>query len=996
MYREFNTGIRSKLVKETLTLGVDFSKDRPFTRIITELETYKNMEHPITKLKDPRLIQAITRVLEKYDKTRLYSLSSDELADLIAEILEKYSEFGGHSRLLILIDELGYGLEQRMRKYADYMEKDKRGEAEEVYAEANSMINFLSYLYSKLQGRPYSSIIIWVLAEQDRRSINALLLKYQDRQHIYSRIKGLMDDLDSIAERYSRGLGGTSIAELSYSPEHALKIAIHRILKPQKTSLMDTKDTYISILRYIASQLNLREWIERYKEELKKYYPFSLGMIRLLRKLMNSRDVPGTEYVRTVIYVAAEAAREALIKDPLNTYTISVKHLSLPEVVQATLMGELAADWIQAVSDVEMAFSKLSKELKIPAELIAKYIFAKGVTANILAILESEDAKEVERYGSVMEEIQLEIIQAFRESDAFRLLEKLADALEKLRAESARIDEKEVDGYRYYLPSFFRTIYSRLTAYIVEERKSIENLAYVPIYIKERGTIPSLFTDVRVVVNGRQDEISVALLDFGKVWSVDALISDPAFQEAQSKGKLLIILVPPWDMSLYSKLYIGDSTYDNIVEGLANRLQKAVDKGSVKRPLHIVILLPNISKNRFDKVLDRLAIYEGTKKFIDYLSRTSDVLMERLREFEDTLVKRKDLLEIINRDVREKHLAKLRSKLEKEIMDARMLAQRQVLRLSREIVSEILSLYSKAIYYSLDFGRFTFKNITGIETSSTSRGLQEYIAPTSLSDYASILNGFLRSMVFRLNYQHKPMEIMKAVLQAYKKEFKEGTIRDKDALDEVLENIMLGTYGVKPLSLNIAVEAMKYLDKQVLEYDDKTIEIRVDLIQRVISFIVTSKKTEETLLKYPVTTIRQEIRPAPKPVTVTRPRVPPTTKEVTVTSIHLELPTGFNVDDLQQMFTVLLEHIRAPVSEISFRLDTEKAILSYTLKDVSLDTIRDSRIILNMLSRLSSKESKTVEVTLRLTEPIPEKMVKEVFGDYYSSIKRSFDRFLPP
>ncbi len=990
VYKELGIGIKSRVVKETLVLGIDFSKEKPFTRIIAELETYRNMEHPITKLKDPRLVQAVSRVLESCGRSRLYSLSSDELADLIVEILEKYSEFGGCPRLLILIDELGYGLEQRMRRYADYMEKGRRGEAEEVYAEANSIVNFLSYLYERLQGKPYSSVIIWVVAEQDRRGINALLLKYQDRQFIYSRIKGLLEDLDSIGERYSRGLGGTGIAELSYSPEHALEIAMHRILKSQRR-LGDVREAYISILRYNAGQLNLGEWIEKYKEELRKYYPFSLGMIRLLRKLMNSRDVPGTEYVRTVIYVAAEAARDALIRDALNTYTISVKHLSLPEIVQAKLMGELAADWIQAVSDVEIAFSKLSGELKASAEMFAKYVFAKGVTANILAILESEDAKELERYGSLIEEVQVEIIQAFRESDSFRLLEKLGDALERLRAESARIDEKEVDGNRYYLPSFFRTIYSRLTAYIVEERKSIENKAYIPIYIKERGTTPSLFTDVRVVVDGRQDDVSVALLDFSKVWSVDTLVSDPAFQEAQNKGKLLMILVPPWDMSLYSKLYMGDLTYDNIVEGLANRLQKSVDRGSVKRPLHIIILLPNLSKNRFDRVLDRLAVYEGTKRFIDYLSRTSDVLMERLREYEDTLVKRKDLLEIINREVREKHLAKLRSKLEREIMDAKVLAQRQLLRLSREIVSEILSLYAKAIYYSLDSGRFVSKNIAMVETPSTTEGVLKYKAPMSLNQYASILNGFLRSIVFRLNYQHKPLEIMKVVLQAYRKEFEEAIVREKDVLDEVLENLMLGTYGVKPLSLNVALEAVKYLDKQVLEYDDKSVEIRVDTDKRVINFVVTLKKVEEKPPQFPVT----PSGPKPRPVVVTRPRAPSIAKEVSLTSVYLVLPVGFNVDDLQQMFTVFLEHVQASISELSFHLDLGKAMLNYTLREVSLDTIRDSRIILNMLSRLSLKENRVVEVVLSLSEPVLEERVKEVFGEYYSGVKRSFDKFLP-
>ena len=1000
IWSELDVDIGRKLIQETLILGFDFSKERPLSRLISLLETYADTRHPIVSVKDHKLIQAITQVVRRYGKSRLYTLSSDELAELIVEVLEKYSELGGRPRLLLLIDELGYGLSQRTRRFIEYHVAGERRRADEIYNEANSTVNFLSYLYEKLQGKPYSSVIIWVIAEQDRRELKALQLKYQDDETLFSKIEGLLNDLDNIAERYSRGLGGTAFAELSYSPEHAIEIALHRVLSPQIEKLEDVRNAYISYLKLVAGQLNIGEIIEKHWIELSKYYPLSLGMIRLLRKIMNSRDMPRTEYVRTVLYIVAEAAENALIKDAIGSYTIGLKHLNLPDVVQAKLAGELEDDWIQAVSDVEMALSKLEDKYRTSAEATAKYIFGKGVTANILALFESEDAKDVERYGSTLEEIQVEIIQSYKESEAFKYLEVLERALEMLRAESARIDEKEVQTRRYYLPSFLKTIYSKLTAYIDEERKKVEQEKIIPLYMQEKGTVPSLFTNVKVVVDGRYEDVTVYLLRFNNLWDTSTFVCNQAFLKAQKEGKLLIVLVPVWDLDLYTKLYKGETGYDEVVEGLSNRLQAAVDAGDIKRPLHIVVLVPNLSTHRLDKLIEKLVVFEGTKRFLDYLDKSSDILMERLREYEDSFIKRKTLMDIINSEMKEKHLARVRSKLEKEIIDARRLSQKQLINLSREIVKEILSLYHKAIYYSLDENKFTSKQVivSSSDIQEVRGELQENEVPRSLEGYTSMLNAFLKSVILRLSYQYKPIILMKAVLDHYKREFKGGVVRDRDNLDDVLENLLQGVYGIKPLSLSTAMEALKYLHKQNIEYDSFSVEIKVDLGQRKIKFETTRKEESAAVeQESPVTAARQKVKPIEIGTSIApsaKMEIVPSLKRATVPSVNLELPPGFNVDDIQQKLTVFIEHHEMPVREITFRMETDEVALTYTIKRVDLNSIRNSRVILNLLTRLTERESKNVFMTITLEEPVNENLIKEVFEDYYT-LRRSFDRFLP-
>lgn len=993
IYKRSGISINVDVVRETLVLGMDCSKDRPLVRIIEELKAYTDMTHPIVRMKDPLLLRAVVEVLREY-RRKLYSLSSEELAELISKIMEKYSELGGSPRLLLLIDELGWGFAQKIRSFTDKIREGKRSEADAIYNEANTIVNFLSYLYAKLYGKSVAGVVLWVLAEQDRKEIEALAIKNQDNETIYNKIKGLLNDLDVIAERYSRGLGGTGLAELSYSPEHALEIARYRILKTvEGISLAKLQDEYISWLEVIAKQLNLVEAFIHYKEEMKKYYPFSLGLINLLKKLMSARDVPATEFVRTVIMVASEASRKALHADPEGPCTIGVKHLNIPGTVQAKLMREFEADWADAAGDVELALSKIEPDKREAAETAAKYILAKGVTANIMTALESRERRDIERYGSTLDEIQLEIIESFSESKAFQIIEKLNEAVEKLRAESARIDEREIEERRYYLPLLFKTVYNKLTSYIYEERKNLENKAFIPIYIKQRGTIPSLFVNLQVVIGGRSGDVIATPMEYRKIKDIDALSSDPIFQEAQNKGKLLLILIPPWNMDLFNEMYMSGQSYEIIVSTIAKKLQNAVERGKIKRHLHVIVLLPNLAIYKLSRVLDKLAEYEGTKKFLNYLSKKEIVINERLREFEDTLVKRKDLLSILSDEIRRRHLRELRSRLEREIVEAKSFAQKRLVRLSREIVIDVLELYHKVIYYSIDKNAFTSKDIIIGEAAKIIETHKQYLAISNLAEYASIINRFLADIIRGLAYEYDAMKILNVLLDSYKKEFEQGTFRECDKMDEVLENLMLGTYDIKPLSIDIAIEAVKNLNNQRIELEDKTIIIAVDEKLKLIKFIVEAQKPTEEI------TVRgvEEGTATVTGVGITTTIPPP---ERVLQNILLELPPGFNVNDVRTRLVTLmnlLNKLKAEVSSIELKLDAAKVSLNMVLKRPSVEILSESSVkaVINLLSRVSSKESRMVFMDIRLSKPIAEDNVKKVFGEYFKTKRSSFDKFLP-
>ena len=976
IYRRTELGVSEDIVRGTLVLGMDYSVDKPFVKLLRELEAYADPSHPITRIKDPRLIQAVSQVIGKCSKQKLYGMTSDELASLLLEVLEEYERLGGRPRLLLLIDELGWGLVSKLRRYAE-----KRDE--EIYGDINTVVNFLSYLYNKLHGKAIAGVVIWVVAEQDRRGINILAMKHKDDEILYGKIKGVIDDLDSIADRYSRGLGGTSIAELSYSPEHSLEIARYRILKTvEKVELTRLQDEYIRWFESLAKQLNLEDIFMRHREELRKYYPFSLGLINLMKKLMNPRDAPMTEFVRMVIQVAAEATKTALNTDPLGTYTIGVKHLSIPGAVQAKVMGPFETDWIQATADIESALSKMKEGEREVTEGAAKYILAKGVTANIIAALESRDRREVERYGSTIDEIQLELLSTSKEAEAFQLIEKLGEALERLRAESARIDEREVDGIRYYMPSLFRTIFNRLAAYIIDERKNIENEPLIPVYIRQSGTIPSLFTNIRITVGGRPGDVTVCLMEYRRIKNVDMLLSDPAFQEAQSKGKLLLVLVPPWDMDLFNELYRGKSGYENVVKSVVRRLQTALNMGKIRRHLHVVALIPDLSPAKMRRLLDKLVVYEGTKKFLGYLSRKEEIISERLQEYEETFIKRKDLLEILESEVRRRAFRELRSKLEREIVEAKNYAQRDLVRLSRDLVVSVLELYHSVIYYSLDQDSFTMKSIVSGEGIELPRE-EKYITVPDLSNYASIINKFLSDVIRGLAYESDSIKVARAILEAYRKEIEKGIIRDSDRMDEVLENIILGIYGIKPFSLGVAEEALGYLRGQSIELEDKIVKIEIDEPKRLIKFIVEVKRKpeEEVITEEEIEKGREEIG------------VRPPKEAEMFEAASLELPPGFDVTDLHMRFISLLE--QHDVSSINFTLETDETSIRFTLRRPATEVLKKYRVVLNLLSRFSKDGDKTVYAEARLVRPLPLEELRKIFGDYLKSRRSTFDRYLP-
>ena len=980
MHKYIDIHIPEDVIKGSLVLAVDYSsKSPPFTRIIEELKGYADLSHPIAKVKDPRLIQAVQKVLSssKFKEIEIRRLSSD-IAEIIAEVLRIYrEEFGGRPRLLLLIDELGWSIEQRMRSYVEAVQRGDIG-AESVYAEIVETLNFLGHLYAQLSNLRYvSAIVIWVIAEQDKKSLKLMADRYQNNSSLYSKIKTVLEELELLAQRYSRGAAGTSLFELSYDPSHAIKIALHRVLKlNDRIDLKHEIDEYVSWLKGLAKQLNIEYMIDKYKTELKEFYPLSSGLIRLLMKLMNQSDIPETEFIRTVIYYVALAAERALREDP-QAVCIGLKHLSISDVVQTRLLGDYGNDWVPIVSDLEKSLQSINGGQRKVAEIIVKYLLAKGLTANVTVLLFGDDKKLLERYGTSPDEIQIEILQTFSESEAITYIDKIAEVLSNISAISARIDEKEIDGKRLHFPSIVKTVYDKLASFILDERKNILNESMIPIYL-QNTSVTQIFNGVRVNIPPCNNEIDIMFTKYDVLRNPDILIDE--IRESQNKGHLALLIVPPWDVDLFREMKMNKKPYDDVLGHIINTLQNLLNEGKITKHLHIVILIPNLSSIGFKNLLEDLVVYEGTKKFLKYLDNRENIISERLGELEKIFIKRQDILSL-SKEVRQRQLKIIQERALREINEARDVATKQLIRLSRELVSKLLKLYSKAIFYSIDKNEYVAKEIYTENIYP-----QEGLGVADILQYAAMVNKFLESVICDAGFVTDVNNIRDVILNNLREEITQGILIASELdLAELIENVITGTYKVKPLCKTVAEGAVRMLSGTVLELDDRKVTFKIEQNKLRINIELKTKAPE--------------IPPQPTESEPTPTLVFP--EESKVDKVTLTISPEQKMDEFLYQLKLFIDKVLreegVAVTELKADLEGDTIELSFTLKRVNLNVLEDSIVkgVLNVMARIKDSTKKSLNIKLTFSNNIKERIVIETLGKYYKKMRGSFDIYLP-
>ena len=972
-------GITDNLVRSTLVLGLDFREKKPLSEVIRELEIYSDPTHPASRFKDPRLLEAISSTLSKYDLET--EPMSHEVANLISDIMVRYRELGGEPRLLFLIDELGFGLSLKLRTYCEEFKEGRAG-AEELYAEIVRFLDFLSHLYSKLEDKNVPSLIIWAITDQDKKDVESLRDRYFEDEFLRHRIDAILKQLDVLADRYKRGTGGISVAAFSYSAKHAIEIARFRVLKSVEGA--DTHaiaSEFLKGLEALADQINIGEEFEAQKSTLETYYPFSPSLISLMNKLMKAEDVPGTEFVRTVIGTVARAAEKALTKDPTGCFTIGIKHLELHEAALVELLKELSETWIGFLTDIEQAIERASEEIKDIVSHISKSIAAKGITAIFPALLETRDKSVIARYGVNLQELQLDILASYQTPKALEMIDRMMDALNYLRAESGRVDEREVDSTKYYLPTIVKTPLAKLASFIVDERNKVKDLSQAPIYIGQ-SVIPSLFKQLRISIAGYP--ITILMKSLNDV--MDDLSSDRDINEAQRSGQLAVVIIPPWDLNLFEKLYREHISYDNLVTRIGYQLNALVKANKLQRPLHLIIMIPDVSEAKLRPLLeDELAVYQATKKFIKYLTsqeRSIEETVNRIVEVMHDISKR---LAATLPEYAQPNRIKRRIKelITMQISDSRTVAQRNIIALSRRLTADTVGLYEKAVYFSMDQESFDSMSMTPMHRRTMER-VKELKYP-EIERYAPIVNKFIEDLVRTIGFSTDASLIANRIKESYKGEFRMGVVRKSDRIDDVAENVMVGAYGIRPINRKVAYDAIKLLEGAAIDLEDKTIKISINDQQGLILFRIEAKRKEkeEVIMKPP-----SELPPPSIAV-----EVKPTIRE-----LPLAIPIDLNVQDLTGKISELVESYKGLIDNITIQIKEVKgARISATtiLRDASPEDKTSIGSLINLFKILADRYGTRLAITLKFKREMELSRLKVILGDYMPKKITTFGDWLP-
>jgi hypothetical protein len=968
-------GLSETQAQETLVLGIDFSKEQPFTRLFNQLEAVAKRQPEQWQIKDPKLSQATIEATKELSRTKAQTLSSEELANLIVKILEKYREARGNPSLLLLVDELGIGIITRLTSYIETQNEEK-------YVEIEYITNFIEQLYAKLSGKGIPAYIIIALAEQDIREIDHIYLQQADKPIIQSKIDGLRKRLSILKERLSRATGGLGEeAALSYDPEHAINIAKHRVFK--KIIGEDEENTLISYLTLQTHQYNLQETFETYKEQIKKYYPLSPSMIWLLKKTLNPYDAPRTEYVRTTLNIVAEAAENALNLGPHKTLTIGVKHMPLARAGVIDLMADFEAEWASAVSDIEHSIRIANPEIQKTVETVAKQILAKGTTANVTSLIEVRDIKETKRYAVSKEEMQLDILTTLLPEEASKAITQLQDAIEYLKTQSARLEEKEHGEQKFYLPSLMRTIYDKLAAFVTEHRRILEEPTQIPAYLQQ-ANLPSLFYNPRAAIPQREGEVSILLKDYNTIVNIEDLITNVDVREAQNQGKLSIVVIPPWDAFLFNELYQRKTDYHTLTNIVAQKLQSTNLAGKISHPLHLMILLPSINQDKLTRLLDDVISYAAVKDFIKHLENKEKILEEKMYDYERTVQKRLTLrLTEFYEEQRKKFEVGLKNSVERQVRDARSSAQKELIKLTRKIATAAFELYEDVIYYSVQSQNFMAQSLAKLfgELSAEASKLEQD-GRSSLADYSLIINTFFRRIAESTGFTWDPDTIAEAIYKHYKTEIESGVIRTQERINGIIENALQGTYDIKPLSSKVVEEAIIKLHGRTIEVENKKVTIKVDEKNGIISF-----ETEE--IKPPEITKQPEI-------TVTPPTEgPPPAPEKTLEELVIEIDQSFNYEDFKQKLDSLCQTYGPLITSIKLEV---RGNLLHVYFDFLGSAHQTSTILTvsRFLRQLSNQYKATPSLEIKFANPLPQQKLQELLGAFFTKkVRRSWDRLLP-
>lgn len=895
--------------RETLVLPLDFFEpDPPFPRISKVVRAYADEGTGFFRGGE------LAEKIEEHKEVLLSGfLESDRFAELTADIASTTG-----SPILVMIDELGYGFVKRAQKF---MEAKKEGKAleEDPLAEVIWLSSFLTALAGRSEREHFPLVIIYAWAEQDAETLRY----YAAEDEKINNTLGIVRS--EVVERLSRYTGGMEEGPLGLNPDDMLDIAIFRTLDfPEDEAERIAEQIANTAVTYGAISPSERSSFIR---EIRRHYPLSPALARALKKFARREELPGAEHVRSAIYTLSLVAERALRNDPRSPL-IDVKHMSLEEACFLGHMGDIRGDWASVVRDLTEAIDSAEPRIKGLCEHIAKLILAKAATANAFEIERAQDMSRAPVYGLTEKEIICSLICTTPADKVGEPISALKEALSYLVSRSGRIEERIIDGERFFFPALLGTVFGRLRVYLADERKAAERDKLE--YLKRSRLLNDVLSNVKV------EGCSIYRLDFD-------LLGDPGELRAKV-GKSLnephpaFILIEPWNASLSRET--RSRGFNGLISELIKEMNKAEYVDTVGRPHYLIVLTPNIEEARLEELLQPLIEYEAATRFLDYLEKEEDIRREMLNKaLSSAAVKR---VRLTKRDVERI----IRERVRQEIQAAWNAAHSIKLRAAREAALKFLNLFDRYVAYDFSNRAFTLQSLSQ-QIKAAQGKLGEIKDPSQCAD---VIGAFFNSIV-GVRYVRDVTSLEEAVQRALEERVRHELFEPLN-LEELVESFIQGAYEVLPLRGELIRDAIHRMNGFSFDLPEKTVTVNIDGGR--ISFEVEEKPT---------------VPPPPPP-----PPPPPIEGEERKVE-------KFTLHDLSRNEAVelgrLIKEGRVEVKTVTAEL--EGGGVSGALRIEG--NFKPLTSVLNALSSIAQNYDASLRISVSLVKEMDEEELKEILGN---------------
>ncbi|MDI6820296.1 MAG: hypothetical protein QMC89_05270 [Candidatus Hodarchaeaceae archaeon] len=400
----------------------------------------------------------------------------------------------------------------------------------------------------------------------------------------------------------------------------------------------------------------------------------------------------------------------------------------------------------------------------------------------------------------------------------------------------------------------------------------------------------------------------------------------------------------PWDAYLAHRL--DEKGFTGLIAELASKMNDSIEK--IARPLYLLSLVPNIKEATLNSLLDAVAEYEASRGFLEYLQDKTSVLGELMEKAVASAAVRR--FELSRRELQRI----IQQRVEIEVGVANSATQARMMRLAREAVSNLLTLYRRIVAYDLVKRAFVHEDISKL-VGKTTESLSE-VTSVDLNKYADILGSFFKGIVVT-RYVEDVNKLEEVVEKHIRERLEKGLISEL-SVNDVVESLLQGVYGIVPLNGELAKMAVERLNGIQTELPDGSlIEIAI----------------EAGAMKFKA--VMAPLAPLVGPPVEEGPPAGPLQNQIVL--------TGLSVPDIRSLAQVVKGGRLGEPDKIKVSSKTENIEMSMEIKSRFEDLVSISGALASILSRYGAP----ADVQILLKKGLPADRIKAVLEELAKKMK---------